>query len=203
MTRLLISVAVGLGGGFTSAFLPIVNAEALVGAGSVGMSVGAALTVACAVALGQTAGKVVIYEAARRGSGSVSRLWRRRSRRRAADCGAIVLGAEAGRVGATDAAASGVPEPDREVADGEGMAADGSPAPEKAKSGRWRRWLQRPWAAGGVVLASASVGVPPLAVVSVAAGIARTPRVLFAVTCITGRILRFGAVAVLVGVNTV
>jgi membrane protein YqaA with SNARE-associated domain len=235
MIRLIVAVAAGAGGGFLSAFLPIINAEALVGVGSLGMSIGAALAVAFAVALGQTVGKVVIYEAARRGSGSVMRRWRRRrSARCADDRGEFVLGAAAGAdpdedpddgKSAPDAPGDGKADPstpDDGKAD-PGTPDDGETDPgtpgdggtttssddvssDAAGGGRWRRslvWLQRPRAAGVIVLMSASVGVPPLAVVSAAAGVAKTPRPLFALTCLTGRVLRFGVLAVLVGASTV
>jgi membrane protein YqaA with SNARE-associated domain len=225
MIRLIVAVAAGAGGGFLSAFLPIINAEALVGVGSLGMSIGAALAVAFAVALGQTVGKVVIYEAARRGSGSVMRRWRRRrSARCADDRGEFVLGAAAGAdpdedpddgKSTPDAVGDGKADPGTP---GEGKADPGTPddggtttssddvSSDAAGGGRWRRslvWLQRPRAAGVIVLMSASVGVPPLAVVSAAAGVAKTPRPLFALTCLTGRVLRFGVLAVLVGASTV
>ncbi|MGL5850900.1 MAG: hypothetical protein ACRCZD_08990 [Phycicoccus sp.] len=56
--------------------------------------------------------------------------------------------------------------------------------------------LDRRAPAAGVVLASASVGVPPLAVTSVAAGIRRTPLSLFLGCALAGRVARFGALAV-------
>jgi membrane protein YqaA with SNARE-associated domain len=55
--------------------------------------------------------------------------------------------------------------------------------------------LDRPWPAAGVLLASASVGLPPLAATSVAAGMRRTRLALFAGCTLAGRTVRFGAVA--------
>jgi membrane protein YqaA with SNARE-associated domain len=190
MIRLLTAIAVGLGGGFVSAFLPVVNAETLVAVESVGLHLGAVLMVAFAVALGQTAGKVVIYEAARRGRGSVEWFRRWRERRRSGDGAgerATAVDTAEARTGADTAADTTEPDSGEEP------------------SGRWRRsleWLQRPRTSAVIVLMSAGVGVPPLAVVSAAAGVARTPRVLFAVTCLIGRVIRFGVIAVLVGAAT-
>jgi membrane protein YqaA with SNARE-associated domain len=73
--------------------------------------------------------------------------------------------------------------------------------------GRWRRrlavWserglalLDRPWPAAGVVLTSASVGIPPLAVTSIVAGTRRTPLPVFLACCLVGRLARFVAIVV-------
>jgi membrane protein YqaA with SNARE-associated domain len=80
------------------------------------------------------------------------------------------------------------------------------PRPARAASSRWRRtlrswsaWLllqlDRPWVGGLVVFASASAGVPPLAVVAVVAGLRRTPLVVFTVAVLVGRLVRFAALA--------
>ncbi|GAA4980137.1 hypothetical protein [Kineococcus glutinatus] len=80
---------------------------------------------------------------------------------------------------------------------------------ERAR-GRWWRWLehtsarllqlldQRAWAAP-VVLCSAAVGVPPLAVVSIAAGARRTSLTVFTVCCFAGRAARFLALVLPAG----
>ncbi|MEU8425510.1 hypothetical protein AB0C15_32010 [Micromonospora sp. NPDC048835] len=143
----LAAAAVALGYGLASALVPVVNAEAYaVVAGHRG---GHALVVVAALALGQTAGKVLLFESARRGSG---RLARRITRRRAS-----------------------------------GRAA--------ARAARWtepiRRWLSRRRTALPTVLVSAAVGVPPLAVVSLAAGTAGLRRLEFAGACLSGRVIRF------------
>jgi membrane protein YqaA with SNARE-associated domain len=54
------------------------------------------------------------------------------------------------------------------------------------------------WSGGGIVLLSATLGLPPLALVSAAAGIARARRGDFVVCCLLGRTARFVAVAVTV-----
>jgi membrane protein YqaA with SNARE-associated domain len=58
----------------------------------------------------------------------------------------------------------------------------------KSLEGRWRT--------NGVVLLSAGLGLPPLALVSIAAGAVKSRRVDFAVCCLAGRSVRFVTVAV-------
>ncbi|GHJ54592.1 membrane protein [Nonomuraea sp. TT08I-71] len=133
--------------GLASALVPIVNAEAYaVVAGHRG---GHALVTVIALALGQTAGKLLLFDAARRGTGRLAQKLARRSR--------------SGR-----AAAAGV-----------------------RWAGRIQRWLSRRRTALPTVLASAAIGVPPLAVVSLAAGTAGLRHREFAVACLLGRVLRF------------
>jgi membrane protein YqaA with SNARE-associated domain len=55
--------------------------------------------------------------------------------------------------------------------------------------------LSSRWSGGGIVLLSATLGLPPLAVVSAAAGMAGTRRTDFVVCCLLGRTARFVAVA--------
>ena len=126
--------------------LPVVNAEAVVAAAGAGLPLWTALVTAVAVAVGQTIGKVLLFEAARRG---------RQLRH---------------RTGHTTRAL--------------------------------RPWQQKlvdrlsgRWAARGTVLASAGLGLPPLALVSIAAGVAGTRRLDFAACCLVGRIARFLVVA--------
>jgi membrane protein YqaA with SNARE-associated domain len=65
-------------------------------------------------------------------------------------------------------------------------------------SGRWTRWLRylarRPTAAL-LVAVSAATGIPPLAVVSVAAGASPLRPQEFVALCLSGRCVRFAAVA--------
>lgn len=57
---------------------------------------------------------------------------------------------------------------------------------------RWRaRSEGRPWFTAGLLLASSTVGLPPYAVISVVAGALRVPLVVFLVTGLVGRLLRF------------
>ena len=65
----------------------------------------------------------------------------------------------------------------------------------KATLERWRaRTEGRPWFAAGLLLLSSTIGIPPYAVMSVLAGALRVPVVVFLVTGLLGRALRFGAV---------
>jgi membrane protein YqaA with SNARE-associated domain len=146
----------GLGYGFLSAFLPILNAEAFVVAAAAGAAPLAWWGV-LGVSLGQTAGKVAIFVLARKG------VHRRFLRAR-------------------------------------------PPRPPGQPSNAWRRRLQawstrlmlqldRTWVGALVVLVSAAVGVPPLAVVAVVAGLRRTPLVPFTAAVLVGRLARFAALA--------
>ncbi|MEU8254317.1 hypothetical protein AB0C06_08655 [Micromonospora inaquosa] len=143
----LAEAAVALGYGLASALVPVVNAEAY--AVIAGHRGGHALVAVLALALGQTVGKLLLFESARRGSGRLARTVARRRR--------------SGRAG--------------------------------GRATRWtepiRRWLSRRRTALPTVLVSAAVGVPPLAVVSLAAGTAGIRRGEFAVACLSGRVIRF------------
>jgi len=105
------------------------------------------------LALGQTAGKLLLFESARRGAGRLAGTRTRRHR-------------------SSQAA---------------------------ARAGRWaaamRRWLSRRRTGLPTVLVSAALGVPPLAVVSLAAGAMGLRRREFAVACCAGRVLRFAVLA--------
>ncbi|WP_433317376.1 hypothetical protein ACQP0U_08875 [Micromonospora sp. CA-269861] len=143
----LAEAAVALGYGLASALVPVVNAEAY--AVVAGQRGGHALVVVVALALGQTAGKLFLFESARRGSGRLARKVAQRKK--------------------------------------SGRAA--------ARAARWtepiRRWLSRRRTALPTVLVSAAAGVPPLAVVSLAAGTAGLRRWEFAAACLSGRVIRF------------
>lgn len=81
------------------------------------------------------------------------------------------------------------------------------PSPRRARAAaRLARWQERvearPWLATGFVAVSASVGIPPFAVVSVLAGTMRVPLVVFAVAGLLGRWARFAFVLAVVGVST-
>ena len=102
-----------------------------------------------ALAVGQTIGKLVLFEAARRGSGRLHARFSRHS--------------------------------------------------EGGRAARWadrvRGWLTRRRTGLPTVLAAASVGLPPLAVVSLAAGAAGQRRWEFGVLCLVGRTARFAVLA--------
>lgn len=66
----------------------------------------------------------------------------------------------------------------------------------RASLDRWRaRTEGRPWFTAGVLLLSSVVGVPPYAVIAVLAGALRVPLLVFLVTGLVGRAVRFAAVA--------
>ncbi|MDQ3152742.1 MAG: hypothetical protein M3R63_13820 [Actinomycetota bacterium] len=74
---------------------------------------------------------------------------------------------------------------------------------DKGTEGRWSRWLarfratcrQRPVWTAGVLFTSASVGLPPFLAVAVLAGVAEIRVAVFLTTGLTGRFVRFGAIA--------
>ena len=132
--------------GAASALLPVVNAEAYALLAAVRTRGAEAIAVVLALAAGQTTGKLVLFEAARRGSGRLhARLCRR----------------------------------------GEGRAV------------RWRDrvcgLMTRRRTGLPTVLASAAVGLPPLALVSLVAGASEQRRWEFGTVCLLGRSARFAA----------
>jgi membrane protein YqaA with SNARE-associated domain len=137
--------------GTASALLPVVSAEAferlMVGRPGPVPAWGLVL----ALAIGQTAGKLALFESARRGSGA----WLGRLHR-------------------------------------------GGPHPAR-RSSRWGDrvsvCLRSRRTGPAVVLASATLGLPPLAVVSLAAGAAGQRRLVFGLTCLVGRTARFAVIA--------
>jgi membrane protein YqaA with SNARE-associated domain len=145
---LAVAAAVGLatGVGVGSALFPLLNAEAYALAAAAARP-WLVVPIVLGLAAGQTCGKLVLYEAARRGSARF-------------------------RAGSTL----------RRLADG-----------------RWSRRiaaaLTRRRTAVPLLLVSSGVGVPPLALVSVAAGAAGRHRRTFAAMCLVGRTARFAAIA--------
>jgi membrane protein YqaA with SNARE-associated domain len=139
------------GYGLASALVPLVNAEAFaVASGLRGSHVVSAVL---GLALGQTAGKLLLFESTRRAAGRLSqRIARRPPSGRAA-----------------------------------------------AAAARWagpvRRWLSRRRTGLPTVLVSAATGLPPLAMVSLAAGTAGLRRWEFGAVCLLGRVVRFALLA--------
>ncbi|MDR2565591.1 MAG: hypothetical protein LBC97_05940 [Bifidobacteriaceae bacterium] len=82
MIEWLAVVASGLGTGFASAVFPLVNVELATGAAAWQFETPLALAAVVALALGQTAGKVVVYQAAR-GGRTLGHRWRLRRAERA------------------------------------------------------------------------------------------------------------------------
>jgi membrane protein YqaA with SNARE-associated domain len=77
---------------------------------------------------------------------------------------------------------------------------------KKTESERWKasfeKWQRRiggnPWVAALVLLVSASVGLPPFAIMAVLAGQLRVPLPLFVVVGFVGRLVRFASILGLV-----
>jgi membrane protein YqaA with SNARE-associated domain len=145
----LVEAMTTLGYGLASALVPVVNAEAY--AVVAGHRTGHAVVVVVALALGQTAGKLLLFDAARRGTGRLSQRLARRDR--------------SGRA--------------------------------RGRAARWAERLRRRLSGRRTglttVFVSAAVGVPPLALVSLAAGAADLRHWEFATACFAGRSIRFGA----------
>jgi membrane protein YqaA with SNARE-associated domain len=171
-------VALGLVVGAVSAVTPFLPVEAYVIGLAVTRSPTVAVAGAVAAAIGQTVGKVVLFETAR--SASSSR-WLRRLRDRGAK--------EAAEVAAA-AAASG---------------ADPAGGPVRRAFRRLGAWLRRANAAGivllsgrwgpVVVLVSGAVGIPPLLAIAFYAGTSRMNVRAFVLTCLAGRTIRFVVLA--------
>jgi membrane protein YqaA with SNARE-associated domain len=147
----LVEALTTLGYGFASALVPVVNAEAY--AVLAGHHTGHAVVVVLALALGQTAGKLLLFDAARRGTGRLHRNLARRN--------------PSGRA--------------------------------RARTARWaapaRRRLGDRRTALPTVFVSAAAGIPPLALVSLAAGGTDLRHREFAAACFAGRSLRFALLA--------
>lgn len=136
----------GLLFGLGSALLPFLNAETYAIA-SVAASPWTIALVVTALACGQTVGKLLLFELARRGSAGLKAPARLR---------ALTSGRWSGRIqGALSERRTALP----------------------------------------LVLMSAGLGLPPLALVSVAAGAADQKRGDFVVACLVGRAARFAALA--------
>ncbi|MGL4743916.1 MAG: hypothetical protein ACRCXL_05945 [Dermatophilaceae bacterium] len=150
-----VPVLLALGFGGLSALVPVLNAEAfLLASAAVAPTTAVQFALVAALGVGQTAGKVVLFLAARRGRELRAGRPRRPRRQR---------GRLQQRLGILGARALAL--------------------------------LDRPAPAAGVLVASASVGIPPLAVTSVAAGTRTTPLWLFVGCTLVGRVARFAALA--------
>ncbi|GAA4802230.1 VTT domain-containing protein [Nocardioides caeni] len=130
-----------------SALLPFLPIEVyIVGAGTVERSTSEALALGIAAGAGATVGKIIWYEAARRGSASA---WAQKK----------------------------LSNP-------------------KVKAGyeRWTERMQgRPWYGIAIIFLASSVGIPPLLVMAVVAGLLRMPMWAFIPTVFVGRTIRFTA----------
>ncbi len=159
------SVAAMLALGLLSGLVPLVNAEALLIV-AVLHAPGHWPAVVLAVALGQSAAKVLIYLGARDGRNLVPSRWSHRPQ---------------------SATGSHRAHEDRRS----GVARRWSLTAERVSE-----LVRRPVAGSALILASAIGGIPPLAATSVVAGLSRMRLSLFGVSCLTGRVLRFALIAI-------
>ncbi|HQR26058.1 MAG TPA: hypothetical protein PLP61_03365 [Nocardioides sp.] len=144
-------VVAGIGMGFVSALVPVVNAEAVQAGLSLLEPPHLVAVSVVALAGGQTVGKTVIFGAARRGVGR---------------CRLVHVG-----------------RPPR------------GPRWVRRVNATLLRCLSHRVAGPATVAVSATVGLPPLALVSAAAGASTLRWSVFASGCFVGRLVRFGAVA--------
>jgi membrane protein YqaA with SNARE-associated domain len=206
--------------GAASALIWVLNVEAYVLAVCATAATPVAIAAAVAMTLGVTVGKVVLYLIARHGPDAVRRYRRYRD---AADVAEASIGPDdargvrtpapvgAGAFGSGATAPPAVPTPVGGVA---------VPAPRRrrwtftwtyawlpAPVLRWLRaigaWgtrllrtLDQPGRAFVVVFASATLGVPPLAATTIAAGLRRTSIPSFVAGVLLGRTIRFAVLAV-------
>lgn len=156
-------------GGAASGLLPVINAEALLTATALARPE-LWLPASVSITVGQSAAKVLIYLTARQGPERV---------RRNAMANRLV------------ARAGGLSRRPRRV-----VAASSGPAQRRCE--RLLGLLGSPLPGSAVVALSATVGLPPLALVSVLAGAARLRLPLFVAACLGGRLVRFVVIAWLV-----
>jgi membrane protein YqaA with SNARE-associated domain len=170
-------IALGLVVGAVSAVTPFLPVEAYVIGLAVTRVPGVAVAGAVAAAVGQTAGKVLLFYTGRGASGS---RWLRRLRDRGAK--------EAAEITAAEEAGEDPPGgPVRRALRPVGHALKRANAAGIALlSGRWG------WA---VVLVSGAVGIPPLLAIAFYAGTSRMHIRTFVITCLVGRSLRFVVLA--------
>ena len=153
-------------GGAASGLVPVINAEALITASALTRP-DLWLPASACLTVGQCAAKVLIYLTAREGPQRVRRDGR------------------ASRL--VDRVRAVVRRPRRLATELSGRAHP-----------RWERLLRllgEPIPGTAVVALSATVGLPPLALVSVLAGSARLRLPLFVVACLAGRLVRFVLIA--------
>jgi membrane protein YqaA with SNARE-associated domain len=170
-------IALGLVVGAVSAVTPFLPVEAYVIGLAVAQSPTVAVAGAVAAAVGQTAGKVLLFTTAR---GAASSSWLQRLRDRGAK--------EAAEIAAAEEAGEQPP---------------GGPVRRALRP--VGRWLKRVNAVGitllsgrwgpGVVLLSGAVGIPPLLAIAFYAGTSKMSLRAFIVTCLLGRTIRFVVLA--------
>ncbi len=165
-------VLVAAGVGFASALLPVINAEAFQAGSSLLQPPSVVMACVVALAVGQTGGKLVIFAASRRGATR----WRSTPRVRSSRA-PWRRPARSGRATCT-------------------------PGWVTRTSTRMLQWLSHPVGGPTTVAISATVGLPPLALVSAAAGVSTIRYFPFTLACLIGRFLRFAALAGLLAAIT-
>jgi membrane protein YqaA with SNARE-associated domain len=197
-------IAGSFGFGVASALVPIINAEAYVLAVCATASPWPASLAMVALVVGTLGGKLVLFLGARHRD-KLGRFMRRH--------GDAVDAAQRG-VAAEIAHAEAVLEQARARAEAPNDTAT------KVEERRWGwlppspPWLRRikqaiaawgdralglldkPWESAGVLMASATLGVPPLAITTIAAGLRKTSLPIFIICVILGRAIRFAIIAV-------
>jgi len=217
------AVALSAGTGLLSALVPLVNAE--VYALAVGATASPLVAALCAVALavGQTGGKWIWYTSGRKGveMRAHSRKGRGRRRRLGTGRGSVRGGAAPDKQAPDRQAPDGQVQddqaphgraPDSRAREGR-VQDDQAPHDDErndedrdddAREGEERAGrlavltsrLHDRRSSAGIVLLSGSVGLPPLALVAVAAGATKMRLRDFLLCCLAGRTVRFGLVLI-------
>ncbi len=200
----LLLIGGSFGFGVASALIPIINAEAYVLAVCATAAPWPASLAMVALVAGTLGGKLVLFLGARHRD-RLGRLLHRH--------GTAMDAAERG-------VAAEITREEAALQQAQTRAGAGTAPAVTPPHRRWRwlppapRWLQRmnraivawgdralglldrPWQSAGVLLASATLGVPPLAVTTIAAGLRRTKLPIFIICVLIGRAARFAVVAV-------
>jgi membrane protein YqaA with SNARE-associated domain len=163
-------IALALGAGFASAIIPVINAEAATLVAAAAAHTPVAIACILAIAVGQTAGKIVVYEAAR-GGRRLSDRWRRHRPARSSE----------------DPSAAAPPGPPTRWQRTKAWVRRLGERLLAAMDGRWR--------GDGVLLLAAAVGIPPLYAAAALAGVLRLRRVDFIICVLVGRVARFLIIA--------
>lgn len=171
----LLAALAALGFGIASAVIPVLNTEVYI-ATAARISPTWLWLIVIAMSIGQTAGKLLLLEGSRRGGSWMTKRHQRQASRwkrwRQPRANANVAPINP----STTRAAS-------------------PPRWCKPNAEQINRLLTGRRTAGPLVFLAASLGLPPLAVVTIAAGIAGQSRWLFLPCCLIGRLLRFALIA--------
>jgi membrane protein YqaA with SNARE-associated domain len=216
-------IAASFGFGIASALIPIINAEAYVLGVCAAAKPGPATLAMLALVVGTVVGKLVLFLGARHRD-KLGRLLRKGHRTAVDNAEAGLARGLAAEIAAAEASLEKtgqvvlVHQGDR-GGDPDGLEPERSiSAPAGQRRFPWLpatpRWftatrraivawgdralglLDKPWQAAGVLMASSTLGVPPLAVTTIAAGLRTTSLPLFVLCVVVGRGARFAIIAV-------